>query len=127
MRAESLNKTLRKCVKGGGSFTAGTDRDRMVGESSSALTSSPERQAEPYRPMALMAREIRAVGYRSLRAIRFPVGNLSVFVGANGAGKTNLYRALQLLQSSAAGKLSQELAAEGGMESALWAGKRRRQ
>ena len=75
--------------------------------------------------MPLTVREIHAAGYRSLRAIRFPVGHLSVFVGANGAGKTNLYRALQLLQASAAGVLSHELAGEGGMESALWAGKRK--
>jgi predicted ATPase len=69
-------------------------------------------------------REVSIAGYRSLRAIRFPVGPLTVFVGANGVGKTNLYRALQLLQASAAGTLARELASEGGMESALWAGKR---
>ena len=63
-------------------------------------------------------------GYRPLRAIRFPVGGLTVFVGANGVGKTNLYRALELLQAAAAGTLARELASEGGMESALWAGKR---
>ena len=68
--------------------------------------------------------EIAAAGYRTLRSIRFPVRRLSVFVGANGVGKTNLYRALQLIQAAAAGTLSRELAAEGGMESALWAGKR---
>jgi predicted ATPase len=68
--------------------------------------------------------EISVAGYRSLRAIRFPVGRLTVFVGQNGVGKTNLYRALQLLQAAAAGTLARELAAEGGMESALWAGKR---
>ncbi|WP_245431240.1 AAA family ATPase [Rhodoplanes roseus] len=70
-------------------------------------------------------REIGAAGYRSLRGIRFPIGPLTVFVGANGVGKSNLYRALQLLQASAAGTLARELAAEGGMESALWAGPRR--
>src|ERR1700754_4881354 len=69
--------------------------------------------------------EVSIAGYRSLRAIRFPVGGLTVFVGANGVGKTNLYRALQLLQASAAGTLSRELAGEGGMPSAFWAGKRR--
>jgi predicted ATPase len=47
--------------------------------------------------------EIGVSGYRSLRAIRFPVGRLTVFVGANGVGKTNLYRALELLQAAAAG------------------------
>lgn len=69
--------------------------------------------------------EIGVSGYRSLRRIRFPVDGLTIFVGANGVGKTNLYRALQLLQASAAGTLSRELASEGGMQSALWAGKRR--
>src|SRR5262249_24564793 len=70
-------------------------------------------------------REIGVLGYRSLRNIRFPVGGLTVFVGANGVGKTNLYRALQLLQAAAGGTLARELAAEGGLQSALWAGKRR--
>jgi len=70
-------------------------------------------------------REVSIAGYRSLRAIRFPVGQLTVFVGANGVGKTNLYRALQLLQASALGTLARELASEGGMDSAVWAGKRK--
>jgi predicted ATPase len=73
----------------------------------------------------VIVREIHAASYRSLRSIRFPTGRLTVFVGANGVGKTNLYKALQLLQASAAGTLARELAAEGGMQSALWAGKRR--
>jgi predicted ATPase len=74
--------------------------------------------------MGMQIKEIALAGYRSLRSIRFPVGQLTVFVGANGVGKTNLYRALQLVQSAAAGSLARELASEGGMESALWAGKR---
>jgi len=73
----------------------------------------------------VIVREIHAANYRSLRSIRFPTGRLTVFVGANGVGKTNLYRALQLLQASAAGTLARELAVEGGMQSAFWAGKRR--
>ncbi|MCP1550127.1 MULTISPECIES: AAA family ATPase [Methylorubrum] len=71
-------------------------------------------------------REIEAAGYRSLKSIRFPVGSLSVFVGGNGTGKTNLYRALGLLQTAASGRLTRALAAEGGMESVLWAGARRK-
>lgn len=74
--------------------------------------------------MTLPIRDFQAAGYRSLHSIRMPIGSLSVFLGANGVGKTNLYRALQLLQASAAGSLSQELAGEGGMQSALWAGQR---
>ena len=42
----------------------------------------------------MIVREIHAANYRSLRSIRFPTGRLTVFVGANGVGKTNLYRAL---------------------------------
>jgi predicted ATPase len=76
--------------------------------------------------MPLVVTQVRAAGYRSLRSIRFPIERLSVFEGANGTGKTNLYQALQLLQASAAGTLSHRLAAEGGMESALWAGPRKK-
>jgi predicted ATPase len=76
--------------------------------------------------MPLLLHDIHVAGYRSLRSIRFPVGRLGVFVGANGVGKTNLYRALELLQAAASGTMAHALAAEGGMESALWAGDRRR-
>lgn len=73
----------------------------------------------------LVVREIAVSGYRSLRRISFPVDRLSVFVGGNGTGKTNLYRSLELLQAAARGTLTRDLAAEGGMDSALWAGRRR--
>ncbi|WP_445501275.1 AAA family ATPase [Microvirga sp. G4-2] len=72
----------------------------------------------------LAIKEVFAAGYRSLRHIRFPVEPLSVFLGANGTGKTNLYRSLQLLQSAAAGTLTRDLAAEGGFDSVYWAGQR---
>jgi predicted ATPase len=83
--------------------------------------------AGPFSPVMtrnLIVNEVHAAGYRSLRLIHFPVGPLTVFAGANGAGKTNLYRALQLLQAAAMGTLATELASEGGMESAVWAGRR---
>ena len=75
--------------------------------------------------LSLQVTSFFAEGYRSLRAISFPVGRLAVFVGANGVGKTNLYRALRLLQGAAAGTLALDLATEGGMGSAFWAGARR--
>ena len=61
-------------------------------------------------------------GYRSVRGIRFPVGPLTVFVGRNGVGKTNLYRGLALLRAAATGTITREIALEGGMTSVLWAG-----
>ncbi|WP_114944257.1 AAA family ATPase [Microvirga calopogonii] len=72
----------------------------------------------------LAIQDVFAAGYRSLRLIRFPVEPLSVFLGANGTGKTNLYRALQLLQAAATGTLTHDLAAEGGFDSVYWAGTR---
>src|SRR5260370_34535874 len=75
--------------------------------------------------MSLVVREIHASSYRSLRSIRFPTGRLTVFFGPNGVGKTNLYRVLQLLQAAAGGTLSREIAADGAMQSALWAVRRR--
>ncbi|QCP54027.1 ATPase [Trinickia violacea] len=74
--------------------------------------------------MSLVVSGFFAEGYRSLQRIAIPLGKLNVFVGQNGVGKTNLYRALELLQASASGQLSYELASEGGMESVLFAGRR---
>lgn len=64
--------------------------------------------------------------YRSIRRLHLPVGALNVFVGRNGTGKTNLYRALSLLQQAAFGRITRAIAEEGGIESVLWAGDRRR-
>jgi predicted ATPase len=65
-------------------------------------------------------------GYRSVRRLYLPVEACAVFVGANGVGKTNLYKALGLLRSAADGTLTRAIAEEGGIESVLWAGKRRK-
>ena len=61
-------------------------------------------------------------GYRSLREIRVALGALNVVTGANGSGKSSLYRALKLLADIAQGRIIQSLAAEGGLQSTLWAG-----
>jgi predicted ATPase len=61
-------------------------------------------------------------GYRSLREVRVTLGPLNVVTGANGSGKSSLYRALKLLADIAQGRIIQSLAAEGGLQSTLWAG-----
>ncbi|UXA19657.1 AAA family ATPase [Mycobacterium sp. SMC-4] len=61
-------------------------------------------------------------GYRSLRDIVVPLRRLTVIAGANGAGKSSLYRALRLLADCGRGEVIASLAREGGVESALWAG-----
>lgn len=61
-------------------------------------------------------------GYRSLRDVVVPLRQLTVVTGANGAGKSSLYRALRLLADCGRGEVIGSFAREGGVESALWAG-----
>jgi predicted ATPase len=70
--------------------------------------------------------EIEIEGYRSVRSVRMRMRPVLVVVGENGTGKTNLYRALQLFQAAAGGGLARAIAEDGGMESVLWAGTRKR-
>ena len=61
-------------------------------------------------------------GYRSFRDTCLALAPLTVVTGANGSGKSSLYRALRLLADIAQGRIIQSLAAEGGLGSTLWAG-----
>lgn len=60
--------------------------------------------------------------YRSLRRLVLPLGRLNVVTGANGTGKSNLYRALRLVADSSRNGAVPALAREGGLPSTLWAG-----
>src|SRR3954466_2838680 len=60
--------------------------------------------------------------YRSLRDFVMPLSALNVITGANGSGKSNVYRALRLLADIAQGRIIPSLAREGGLQSTLWAG-----
>jgi predicted ATPase len=61
-------------------------------------------------------------GYRSLRNLVLPLGRLNLVTGANGTGKSSLYRALRLLGDAALNTVVSSLAREGGLPSTLWAG-----
>lgn len=69
-----------------------------------------------------MLHTIAIRGYRSLREIVLPLRRLTVVTGANGTGKSSLYRALRLLADCGRGEVIGSLAREGGLESVLWAG-----
>lgn len=71
-----------------------------------------------------MLTDIDIKGYRSVRKLRFPLRRLTVLIGGNGVGKTNLYRSLELLHAAARGTLADEIAREGGLGSIFWAGGR---
>lgn len=69
-----------------------------------------------------MLHTLAVANYRSLRNLVLPLGPLNVVTGPNGSGKSNLYRGLRLLSETAFGTAVESLAAEGGIESVLWAG-----
>jgi predicted ATPase len=69
-----------------------------------------------------MLEDVRIKGFRSVKELQLPLRRLTVLTGANGVGKTNIYRALQLLHCAANGTLADEIAREGGLGSVFWAG-----
>ncbi len=69
-----------------------------------------------------MLTAVAVSGYRSLRDVVVPLHGLDVVTGANGSGKSSLYRALRLLAGCGRGEVVGTLAREGGLQSALWAG-----
>lgn len=71
-----------------------------------------------------MLRTLHLRGYRSLLDFRLELGRVTVVTGGNGVGKSNLYRALAMMQRMAEGNFAAAIAAEGGMPSVAWAGPR---
>ncbi|MBB5787692.1 AAA family ATPase [Jiangella mangrovi] len=69
-----------------------------------------------------MLRTVAIANYRSLRDVVLPLTGLDIVTGANGTGKSSLYRALRLLADCARGDVIASLAGEGGMPSVTWAG-----
>ncbi|MDF0729424.1 AAA family ATPase [Pseudomonas entomophila] len=69
-----------------------------------------------------MLTTLAVANYRSMNKLVLPLGRLNVITGANGSGKSNLYKALRLLAETARGGVVNALAAEGGLESAFHAG-----
>ncbi|MGN6754673.1 MAG: AAA family ATPase [Intrasporangium sp.] len=69
-----------------------------------------------------MLTSVAVSGYRSLRDVVVPLHGLDVVTGANGSGKSSLYRSLRLLAGCGRGDVVGTLAREGGLQSALWAG-----
>ena len=64
-----------------------------------------------------------AIGnYRSLRDLVLPLTPLTVITGANGSGKSSVYRSLRLLAEASRNGAIAALAREGGLPSTLWAG-----
>ncbi|MES2390258.1 MAG: AAA family ATPase [Acidobacteriota bacterium] len=69
-----------------------------------------------------MIETVAISGYRSLRELVLPLKRLTLVTGANGSGKSSLYRALRLLGDAAMNSVVASLAREGGLPSTFWAG-----
>lgn len=69
-----------------------------------------------------MIRTVAVHGYRSLRDLVLPLGQLTLITGANGSGKSSMYRSLRLLADAALNSVVASLAREGGLSSTFWAG-----
>ncbi len=69
-----------------------------------------------------MLHTLAVANYRSINNLVLPLGRLNLVTGANGSGKSNLYRALRLLAETAQGGVVNALAREGGLDSTFWAG-----
>jgi predicted ATPase len=80
------------------------------------------KRAEENKVPEAMLHTLAVENYRSLRSIVVPLGRLTVIQGANGSGKSNLYKALRLLADTATGGVVSSLAREGGLKSTFWAG-----
>ncbi len=69
-----------------------------------------------------MIHTLAIANYRSLLDLVIPLGQLTLITGANGSGKSNLYRALRLLSDTARGGVVNAVAREGGLSKTFWAG-----
>jgi predicted ATPase len=67
-------------------------------------------------------RTLAVENYRSLRHLVVPLTDLNIVTGANGSGKSSLYRALRLLADGSRNGAIAALAREGGLPATLWAG-----
>ena|ERR1700728_4583026 len=72
----------------------------------------------------LMIRTVAVQGYGSLRDLLLPLGQLSVITGANGSGKSSVYRSLRLLADAALNSVVASLAREGWLAADFLGGSR---
>ena len=85
-------------------------------------TSTRAHPSDAGNSLEAMLHTVAIRGYRSLREVVLPLTPLTLVTGANGTGKSSVYRALRLLADCGRGEVVGSLAREGGLQSVLWAG-----
>ncbi len=66
-----------------------------------------------------MITKISVESFKSIEKVEVELGNLNVFVGANGSGKSNLLEAIGVLSASADGKVSDQTLLQRGVRPGL--------
>lgn len=72
-----------------------------------------------------MIKRIAIDGFRSISHLVLDIDRLTVVTGANGTGKSNLYRALGLLADCGTSRMIPSLATMGGLQAVRFAGEQR--
>lgn len=62
-----------------------------------------------------MITEIEIKNYKSIRELKLPLGKINVFIGENGAGKSNILEVIALAAAAAADKLDHEFLSSRGI------------
>lgn len=62
-----------------------------------------------------MIKKIKIESFKSLENVQIELGNLNVFVGANGSGKSNLLEAIGVLSAAADGKVTDQTLLQRGV------------
>ena len=62
-----------------------------------------------------MITEIQIENYKSIDKLTLELGRINVFIGENGAGKSNILEVITLAGAAAAGKLDNEFLASRGI------------
>jgi predicted ATPase len=62
-----------------------------------------------------MITELEIKNYKSIRALTLPLGRVNVFIGENGAGKSNILEVIALAAAAAADKLDHEFLSSRGI------------
>jgi hypothetical protein len=66
-----------------------------------------------------MITKIRIESFKSLEKVEIELGNLNVFIGANGSGKSNLLEAIGVLSAAADGKVTDQTLLQRGVRPGL--------
>jgi len=62
-----------------------------------------------------MIRKLTVQSFKSIESVEVDLGQVNVFVGANGSGKSNLIEAIGVLSAAAEGKVNDQLLLQRGV------------